>query len=870
MSLCYDKFMKESPRAVWHAETVESVLELLDVEAARGLTAREVAARRARYGENVLPRRRGATGAVIFLSQFKNPLIFILTVAGTVTFMLGGHTDAYVIGAAVLLNACIGFIQEYKATRALRELEEAVRVSAQVIRDGERREVRREELVPGDIVLLTAGGVIPADARVIVTEGLMAHEAVLTGESESSAKFPGVFPAETPLMERENMVYMGGLIAAGAGTAIVVATGSTTEVGLIASLLGKVKEDRTPYQKKLRRFSWVIALIVGTIAAGIFAHGTLLGGTLGEMFMLAVAVAVAAIPEGLPVAATAILAVGMQRILAERGVVRHLASAETLGSTSVIATDKTLTLTEGRMEVTAIVPYAGHSEYDVLRVAAIANHAFMEKSNGKTHGSPTDIALMKAARNAGITREAARAGEEFVRTLPFDVRKRYLASVNRAETGELCAYVAGAPEALMEQALNVSAPAARELHERLNELAGMGSRVIAVGTADAAEESRGITLSRFALVGLVALRDPVRPGAAEAIREAREAGVMTIMVTGDHARTARAVARETGIIESESAEVVTGEELDTLSDMELGRRLRDIRVYARVTPRHKLRIIEAWQAKNEVIAMTGDGVNDAPALKKADIGIAIGSGTDVAKETADLVLLGDRFSIIPAAIREGRIIIDNIRKVITYLVSGAFSEVVLVGMSLVLGLPIPVLAVQILWVNVVEDALPGIAFMFERGAVNVMRRHPEPKASPLLSRPMKRIIAIITIVSNAVLLLLFAALLRIGIYDIAHVRTFMFVALAVDSLMFVFACRDLEKNIWEYNPFGSLHLVVAVLLGFGFMAAAVYMPFLQTMLHTVPLNFFDWVVLAGFGVLNLALVEVVKALPRWQARFGKQ
>ncbi len=843
----------------WHARSIDEVLSALDVDLSRGLSGGEVGRRREEYGTNALPRKRAPSPLVIFFRQFKNPLIFILAAAGIVTFLFAERTDGLVIWAAVLLNAGVGFVQERKAGRALEELEAAVDVSASVVRDGERRIVDEEDIVPGDVVVIEEGDKIPADVRIAESDGLQINEAVLTGEWIPSHKSEQEVDVGTPLADRSNMAYLGTTVAVGRGIGVVVATGMRTELGDIAGLIGGIGERVTPYQRRLARFSWLLSLVIGVIAGALFVDGIVSGISISEMFTLAVAVAVAAIPEGLPVSVTAILAVGMRRILAERGVVRHLTSAETLGSVSVIATDKTLTLTEGRMALQRVVSYRGYRTRSILSAAALANNAFAEGRSGIIRGTPTDGALFRAARDAGIERSALEKKEPLVRRYPFDAARGYTLAVHR-KGGALVGYLAGAPEALIEAASNIDAPSRERLRAQIGKLAVGGLRVIGVGTATVTDLDNGVNGLSF--MGLVALRDPVRPGAAEAIGKARGAGIRVIMITGDHVGTALAVAEEVGIVPDrnggpERARSMTGEELDGLADRELDERVLDVKVYARVEPRHKLRIVEAWQRRGDVIAMTGDGVNDAPALKRADIGIALGSGTDVAKETSDLILLGDEFSIIPLAVREGRVLADNVRRVITYLLSSAFSEVMLVGLAMMFGLPLPLLAVQILWVNIVEDALPGIAFMFERGATDVMRRKPEPRHTPLVNKEMRGIITAITLVANVTLFALFSYLLHHG-FDIAHARTFIFGAIAIDSLMFVFSCRDLGKNLWEYNPFSNRYLNISVLTGFALIASAMYIPFFQDLLHTVPLTAGDWVLLAGFGFLNVVLIETVK------------
>ncbi len=853
----YEK--KHNACVMWHSVAWKQAVTRLNSDAKTGLTEEEVKKRVEQFGKNVLPEKKPPSRVRIFAEQFRSPLIFILAIAGVVTFIVGEYTDGIVIWAAVFLNTFVGYFQEYKATSALSELRKVIKVHAKVLRNGNEREMSQEELVPGDIIFLVSGDKVPADARIIESWRLKVNEAVLTGEWISSRKLSDALKKKTPLADRENMVYMGSIVSGGEGKAVVTGIGKQTEIGKVAELVQEIKKERTPYQHKLSRFSWLVAAVVTAAALFIFIDGIFTGGSVAEMFAIAVAVAVAAIPEGLPIAMTAVLAIGMQRILHNKGLVRKLASAETLGSASVIATDKTLTLTEGRMEVQEIFTHNAEERDFVFTIAASANEAFIENPDAVFEemvfrGSPTDRALLKAAIEAGVSREKLEREMPIIEKIPFDPTNKYLVSFHKKGEG-VVAYIAGAPESLLARASNPSVQVRARIKQELEELTDKGLRVVAVGykALDRVQDD----LENITFVGLIALRDPLRRGVKRAIKQAVRAGIRTVIVTGDHVRTARAIAQELEI-KVGPENVIEGSELDELSEEELGKRLREITVYARVEPKHKMRIIDAWQKQDEVIAMTGDGINDAPALRKADIGIALGSGTDVAKEVSDLILLDDKFSIIPAAIKEGRTIIDNIRKVITYLLASAFTEVILIGTSVAFGLPLPVTAVQILWVNLVEDGLPGIALTFEKGEKDLMSRKPEKKSRPLLTSEMKSIIFIIGIITDLILLGLFLLLLKIPSYTIEHIQTFIFVALGIDSLLFVFSCRNLHKNIWQYNPFSNRYLVGAVLIGFALLFAVVYIPFLQNFLNTVPLNGVDLALLLCLGLLNVAFIESVK------------
>jgi len=825
------------------------------------------------FGANVLPTERPPSSLLLLLKQFKSPLIFILVIAGFVTLFLHQYTDSTVIFGTVLINTIIGYIQESRATNALSQLKKILKHKGTVIRAKQEMEISQSAIVPGDLIVLKPGDKVPADGRIIESWNLQINEAVLTGEWISSTKLNTALEKQTPLADRDNMIYMGSVVESGNGKAIVTATGMQTEIGKIGMLLKKTKDVQTPYQQKLSRFAWLIGLVVGTLALFIFLQGILSGGTILEMFEIAVAIAVSAIPEGLPIAMTIVLAIGMQRILRKKGLVRSLPAAETLGSTSVIATDKTLTLTEGKMQVEEITPLRLADREQVLVAATLANEAYIENPEAVlekwiVRGRPTDRALITAAMDAGISKIELEKILPLLLRIPFDSKSKYVASLHKTEDN-LKLYISGAPENILALSL-LSEDERVQAEAKLNELTQKGLRVVCTGFKEIAQDDiKDIPKEHLTehlkkqlvdvhFLGFIALKDPIRKGIHEAINITKEAGVKTIIATGDHALTAAAVAKELGL-PSEPRNVIEGKQLDALSDKELQELLPQISVYARVEPIHKVRIIEAWQNQNAVIAMTGDGVNDAPALKKANIGIALGSGTAVAKEASDLILLTDNFSIIPAAIKEGRVIFDNIRKIITYMLAGSFTETLLIGAALLFGAPfLPVTALQILWINLVEGTLPSVALTLEKAEKDVMRRKPPKPSTSLLTGEMKAIIFVISTVTDFFLIGLFYWLLQTGSYAMEHIQTIIFVGLGIDSLFYVFSCRSLRKNIWEYNPFSNLFLVGSVLLGFAMLFAVIYIPILQTLFRTQPLGLTDWGLLAGLGILNVVLIEAGK------------
>lgn len=846
----------------WHSLNPAETIRVLRSDPENGLSEKEADFRRKKFGKNELPEEKPLSRLRIFLDQLRSPLILILAVSGLITFFLKEYADTVIIFSAVFLNAAVGFIQENKASQTLKALKKAVKQKAKVLREGNLKVIEANELVPGDIIALSPGDKVPADARLFSFQDLKINEMVLTGEWFASNKTSGPLPRDAVLADRENMAYFGSLVEEGNGRAVVTETGHLTEMGKIASLVRETEEEKTPYQKKLIHFSRLVGLLIGLISFGIFVEGLLTGGEFVEMFTTAVAVAVAAIPEGLPVAMTVILALGMQKILKRQGLVRKLTAAESLGSASVIATDKTATLTEGRMKVAEII---GDRDR-ILKAAFLISEAFIEnprdpKSQWRIHGKPTDKAFFEAGVEAGLLNQK----NQVLAKIPFRPQNKFSAVLLEEESGERTVYACGAPEKISALA-NLTEEEKTDLEGQLENLAQRGLRVVASAYRKLGKRESGKLADlceNLVLAGLLALNDPLRPEAKEAIRICREAGLKPIIVTGDHRLTARAVAQEIGL-ESSEQNILEGKDLDSLSPEDLTKILPQISVYARVEPRHKLKIIAAWQERGEVVAMTGDGINDAPALKKADIGIALGSGTEAAKETADLVLLNDSFSIIVKAIEEGRAILDNIRKVITYLLSDSFTEVILIGGSALVSwltnqpLVLPVLAGQILWVNLIEDGPLGLALAFEPKEKNLMSRRPQSHRVSLLTPTMKTLIFIIGFITDLLLLGLFFWLTKYSSYEIPHIRSIMFAGLAIDSVFFVFSCKSLNNNLWKINPFNNKFLIFAWLGGIIMLLVALYLPFFQALLKTVPLNFFDWQVILGLGLLNIFLIEITK------------
>ncbi len=874
----------------WHSFSIEHIFQEVN-SGLDGLSQKESERRLEKFGLNELPEKKPVSKLELLFEQIKSPLVYILLIAGVVTLVLGENTDTIVIFGAVILNALVGYFQEVKANQSLDKLRKVLKTKAIAIRDGDEKEIPQGKLVPGDVIFLRAGNKVPADGRVIENCDLRINEAPLTGEWLSAAKTIKIFPEKTSLADRDNMVYMGTVVESGWGKAVVVSTGLGAQIGRVAEVIKETKEKKTPYQRKLSHFSKIVGLVILAIASAIFIEGLVTKHNFVEMFTTSVAVAVAAIPEGLPVAMTVILALGMQRILKKRGLVRKLASAETLGSTSVILTDKTGTLTEAKMEVAGV--YTGtkellgdqlnhrfdgesnHSHVRLLKIAMICNEAFIENLEEPTEkwvirGRPTEKALLLAGIQFGLSKKEILKREALIDRFLFDPIYKYAACLHRLDDENNVLYAVGSPEVILSSSTYLDSDGQEKelllsdfdkIKKKIDNLTNSGLRVVAIAykkTREKEIKKEGENkLGDMVFVGFLSLHDPIRKGTKEVMDVCRRAGMKPIIVTGDHRLTAKKVAEKLGF-PVEDKNILEGKELEQMNEKEFERRIREIHVYARVEPKQKLRIVQAWQKRGEVVAMTGDGINDAPALSQADIGVALGSGTDVAKEVSDMVLLTDNFHVIVAAIEEGRAIIDNIRKVITYLLSDSFAEVVLVGVSLLFGLPLPILAAQILWVNLIEDGPMSIALAFEKKEKDTMRQKPRNYSLFLLTNEMKVLIFIIGFLTDVFLLGLFFWLLKYSNYDIVHIRSVIFAGLTIDSLFYIFSCKSLRKNIWQINPFSNKFLILSWVFGIFMLSIAIYVPFFQNLLKTVPLNLFDWGLVLALGAINILLIEVTK------------
>lgn len=876
----------------WYRHERDELITKFATDSARGLSSEEAKKRLSENGENVFRREAKSTIFTRLLKQFKNPLVFILILAGLITLGLGEHFDALVIGLAILINISVGVLQETRASQAFEKLNASLSRKALVIRDGKKNIIAAEHVVVGDIVMVEAGMYVPADIRLLAVGNLSMNEASLTGEwAEVAKQVDGLAVRERlPIHDQKNMIWMGTLVAGGYGRGVVVATGSDTEIGDIAESLVSVEEENTPLQKNIHKLSGLLLKIIFAAITLIFVIGVGRGEPWGEMLLLAIAVAVSIIPEGLPAAVTVVLALGMERILRKGGLVKNLLAAETLGSTTVILTDKTGTLTEGKMKIHTLYSYAqvmgeGDVEKDntaILTAAVRASDGFVQKDEENeeelvVQGRPIEKAIIQAGLEQGLYAMGDDLDMPRVDFLAFESRRPYALSLN-SNGQKQQVYLSGAPEFLLGQSeyymhhgekKKLTDEVRSAFHTIQENESRDGKRFIGIATKEVDweripphDDEKGMEKLKEHLVflGYIAFSDGVRADVPHAIKEAQRAGAHVIMATGDNRDTARAIAFEVGIIQEKDANVLTGSEVEDMKDEALIAALKDTSVFARMKPKQKLRIARLLKSEGEVIAMTGDGVNDAPALRSANIGIAVGSGTEVAKESADLVLLDDSFSIIVYAIEEGRKIVANLKKILAYLLSTGFGELYVIAGALLIGGPLPILPAQVLWVNIIGQGFMSFALAFERGDDEDMLERPQDAdARTILGSDLKKMIAIITITTGALLVALYMYLLSINM-PIEHIRTVMFVGLTLDSFLFVFSLKHFRKPIWRVSFFSNIYLIGSLLLSLTLLATTFALPALRTLFSVELLSRADVIAIAFIAIVNLLTIEVAKAM----------
>ncbi len=843
-----------------------------------GLTTEQAKKRLAEHGPNAIIEKRRRSLLSILLGQFADFMIVVLLVAALISGFIGEPQDTIAILVIVLLNAIIGTVQEFRAERAVAALQKMAAPEAHVLRDAQAVTLVAAELVPGDVVMLEAGNIVPADLRLLEEEELQVDESALTGESRAVEKQTEPLPdTELAIGDRFNLAFKSSMITRGRGKGVVVASGMETEIGQIAEMLQVEASVKTPLQKRLSRFGRYLALAVLAICMVVFTAGLLQGQPILLMFLTAVSLAVAAIPEALPAVVTISLALGARKLIRHNALVRNLPAVETLGSVTYICTDKTGTLTQNRM--TAELFFAAGERQESLSgpeasepwaelAQAMALNNDVAEKDGEPAGEPTELAMFEAAHMAGFDKSILEQAKPRLAVIPFDSMRKQMTTLHQtAET--VTAYIKGAPEQVLQQCNQgldndgVTAFEAVAVLAEAAQLANEGYRVLAFAKREFSRLPESLdtqTIERdLTFLGLVALIDPPRPEVPQAVNDCLTAGITPVMITGDHPGTAMAIARRLGITDNDQA-MLSGEELAKISDEKFARLAETIRVYARVTPEQKLRIVKALQVNGEFVAMTGDGVNDAPALKRAGIGVAMGQkGTDVAREASDMVLLDDDFSSIVRAIRAGRRIFDNIRKFIKYTMSSNSGEIWTLFLAPFLGLPIPLLPIHILWINLVTDGLPGLALTTEPAEPGIMSRVPRPPEENIFSHGMwQHIIWVGLFIGGISIATLAWAISR----DVSYWQTMVFTVLTVSQLFHSLAVRSESVSLFRIGLFSNLPMLGAVMLTLLLQMVVVYTPALNSIFHTQPLPMFDLAVCLALSSLVLFAVEIEKWLMR--------
>lgn len=892
---------------VWHNQPAEDVLAQLG-SASAGLSAQEAAKRLASDGPNELTEGKRISPFQIFLGQFKSLIIWILIVAGVISGVLGEMVDAIAILSIVVLNACIGFYQEYNAEKSIAALKKMATPQAKVKRDGKVTSIPAAGIVVGDILALEAGDLIAADARLLSAASLKSIESALTGESAAVPKQPATLEGDDiPLGDRENMMFMGTSVAGGTGEAVVVGNAMNTELGRIAGLIETAGNEETPLQKKLDSFARILVWATLGIVVLLFGLGWLRGTPFMELFMTSVSLAVAAVPEGLPAIVTVALSLGVLRMSRHHALVRKLAAVETLGSTTVICTDKTGTLTVGEMTVRAL--YVAGQSYEVtgegygpegkvridgkkaevahaaplLELATVLigcnnSHLAEEEGTWKVIGDPTEGALLVAGTKAGGNVESIEKEMPKHHEIPFDSDRKRSAVLRKRPDGKLRALVNGAPGPLLERCTSLyTSDGIRALTDEdrqtiLAQTTAMAQQALRVlGSAfrdmdEAAPDAltADIVEHELVFVGLSGMYDPPRQEAKVAIAKCRAAGIRVVMITGDHPHTATAIARELGIA-SDDEEAITGVDLDKVSDDELRELSPKTAVYARVTAEHKLRIIRAWKANDAVVAMTGDGVNDAPAIKGADIGIAMGkSGTEVTKQASDMIITDDNFATIVAAVEQGRGIYDNIRKTLQYLLAGNTGELLLMTVCVIVGLPTPLLPIHLLWINLVTDGLPALCLATDPIDPDVMKRQPRPPSERLTNRSFLGTMFLTGFLTAGVAFAVYLYSLRTETVEMA--RTHAFAVLVFAELLRSFGARSETKPVWRISLLTNLNLLLVVAASYGFQIWSHHNVTLGRFIKTSFMPFSECLMLVVVGTIPLLVLELMKVVRNTQQR----
>ncbi len=876
----------------WHSIEIQDAFTQVE-SSGSGLTRVAAEARLGTYGPNELPQGKQSPAWLLFLGQFNSPLMYIMMVATAISFAVNNVSEAVFILIVLLSNAVVGFYQEYKANASLRALKGVIKPRARIVRDDREQEIDARSVVPGDILIIRAGDKVPADGRIIESQNLKINEATLTGESKLIEKdSAAIVLPDAEIGDRFNMVFMGSVVEEGMAKVLVLETGARTQYGDIVTLLKETEEEPTPLQLTTISLSKIVGISIFVITAIIIFEGYITNRPPDEIFEVALALFVSGIPEGLLPAITIVLALGMRRILKQKGLVRRLASTETLGGVTVICTDKTGTLTEGTMAVTGIITADENlSNEDLILLqdshasvpenvhlliisSILSSDAFIENPGAPLNeavirGTLTEQALLKMAVRFGYDTYAEKTKSDVLDRILFSSEHKFSASLRKTSETESDIYVVGAPEKIIERVekvytkgtgVSIKSDAQHTMMRQLEEAVSQGFRVVACAyrkipanfTYDDVQE----VAQNLTLLGFIILTDPVRADVASAFVETRRAGIRTVVVTGDHKQTATVVAKKVGFTITPD-QVLEGHQIEAMSDDVLQERSKTVALYARVSPRHKLRIVQALQKNNEVVAMFGDGVNDAPALKVSDIGVAVGTQVDAVREVADLVLLNSGFGTIVKAIEQGRIIFNNIRKVFLYLIIQDFSQFFLFMISIMVGLPLPLIATQLLLVNLVESGLPDLALTTEQERDGIMSEPPRAPKSSILDKPSLMWMLSVFLISGSVATLFYYTTLTLT-NNIDLTRTMMMILMCFESLFLVFAARSLRKSILRKDIFSNHLLVGAVAISFCMVVVAVYVPYFQNIFSTQSLSLSLWGVVLFVSSMQILVVDGLK------------
>jgi len=902
--------MKDLLEKHWHHLPQQEVLDLLDADAGKGLDRFQIEERQRDFGPNALTQRKGQGPLLRFLLQFHQALVYILLAAVVIKIMLGAWVDASVIFGVVLLNSIIGFVQEGKALNALAALSRALTTTATVLRAGDKQQIDAAELVPGDVVLLASGDKVPADLRLLQVRNLQVDESALTGESLPVEKDSGDLVRDIVLAERTNMAYSSTLVTYGTGVGVVTETGDATEIGRISELIASAEVLATPLTRKIARFSHILLYAILVLAGLTFAIGLWHGGSAVDMFMAAVAMAVAMIPEGLPAVLTITLAIGVARMAKRHAIIRHLPAVETLGSTTVICSDKTGTLTRNEMTVQRLwaggeaaevtgVGYAPQGEIscddraaaiterpalvELLRAGLLCNDAVLKHSDSgwRVEGDPTEGALLVAAGKAGLDADQAEEAHPRLDAIPFESQHQYMATLHGGD--EAVVYLKGSVESVLERCGTMLDAGGEcvpldsgQVHQQVLAMAGQGQRVLAFARLAVPSDTTGIDHPQVAraltFLGLQGMIDPPREEAIRAVEVCQKAGIKVKMITGDHAATAAAIAGQIGLggrlPPGETPDVLSGRELEAMSDAELITAATETEVFARVTPEQKLRLVEALQAHGEVTAMTGDGVNDAPALRRADIGVAMGiNGTEVSKEAADMVLTDDNFATIAAAVEEGRSVFANLIKFITWILPTNAGQGLVIIVAVMAAQPLPVLPVQALWINMTTAVLLGLALAFEPKEPGIMGRPPRRPDAPILTGELIFRIALVGLLLLIGSFGLFEWALQRGASE-AEARTIAINVFAVGQSFYLLNCRSLRFSIFRLGLFSNPWIWAGIAAMMGAQLLLTYLPLMNWLFHTAPIGWTDWfhIVLVGLVIYLVIGAEKLWRLRRETAR----